>query len=136
MDGKAQRAGWRGGTGGMTQGQREEPPGSPRGGGAAGRTGRRAGAAGPRQGGARARQSPAAAWEPGLGKERARPRVGPVLSPNCSAGEMRSVPTGPHFSQGAQHRRLHGPLDRQRGAPWNVSASPNLEPGSQLFQDF
>lgn len=32
----------------MTRGQQEEPPGSPRGGGAAGRTGRRAGAVEPR----------------------------------------------------------------------------------------
>lgn len=101
VDGKAQHAGWRGGTGGVTLGQREEPPGSPRGGGAGGRTGRRAGAAGPRQGGARARQHRVAAWEPGLGRSR-RSAALTGLSLNCSAGEIWSespqYPTSPKGS--------------------------------------
>lgn len=86
--------------------------------------GRCRGATGPCQGGARARQRQAAAWEPGLGgRARARPRVGPVLSPSCSAGEIRSeYPQDPHVSQGAQPRRLLGRLDGEKEALWNLSA--------------
>lgn len=66
-----------------------------------------------------------------VGKEQAERGIDGALPELFSWRNMVRVPTVSHFSQGEQHRHLHGPLGRDRGAPRNLSASPNLEPSSR-----